>query len=63
MKYEARVTREGRWWAIEVDAAGGLHTQARHLSEARLMARECVAVTLDVPLSDVEVDITVASRS
>lgn len=58
--YQATATREGRWWLIAVPSVGGV-TQARSLAEAPLMARELVAVTLDVPLDDVEVDVSVVS--
>ena len=55
--YEVRVTREGRWWMIEIPELDGL-TQARRLDEVEKMAREYVAVTLDVPLSQVAVSIS-----
>lgn len=58
MKYTADVTREGRWWMVSVPEVDGL-TQARRLGEAELMARELVAVTLDLELDEVEVDIVV----
>lgn len=56
LTYRANVHREGKWWLVEVPAIDGL-TQARRLSEAQLMARELVAVTLGVPLSEVEVEV------
>ncbi len=52
--YDAHVTRDGKWWMISVPAVDGL-TQARRLSDVTMMARELVAVTLDVPLSTVDV--------
>jgi hypothetical protein len=57
MKYDITVTREGRWWMVEVPALD-LLTQARRVSEIETMAREIIAVTRDVKMSDVEVDIT-----
>jgi hypothetical protein len=54
--YTATVSREGRWWMIRVDGIDGL-TQARRLVEAELMAREFVAVALDLELSDVAVEV------
>lgn len=60
--YRANVHREGKWWLVEVPAIDGL-TQARRLSEAQLMARELVAVTLGVPLSEVEVEVEVGFRA
>jgi len=56
-KYRAQVTRDGRWWMISVSEIDGL-TQARRLSEVELMARELIAVTLDLRLSEVAVDVT-----
>lgn len=58
--YTAQVTRDGRWWMVAVPEIDGL-TQARRLSEAELMARELIAVTLDLPLDDVAVDVRVES--
>lgn len=55
--YEAEVYREGKWWLVEVPAIDGL-TQARRLSEAQLMARELIAVTLGVPLPEVSVEVS-----
>lgn len=54
--FDALVTREGKWWMIGLPQIDGL-TQARRLSEAELMAREFVASSLDLPLSDVAVRI------
>ncbi|MEV8372239.1 hypothetical protein AB0P21_05850 [Kribbella sp. NPDC056861] len=55
--YEAAVTREGRWWMIEIPELDGL-TQARRLDEVEKMAHEYVAVTLDVPMSQVAVAVS-----
>lgn len=58
--YAATVTREGRWWMVAVPEIDGL-TQARRIDEAELMARELIAVTLDIALEDVAVTVTVES--
>jgi hypothetical protein len=55
--YEAMVTREGHWWMIEIPELNGL-TQARRLDKVEEMAREYIAVTLDLPLSQVAVSIS-----
>ena len=52
--YEAHVTRDDNWWTISVPDIDG-STQARTISDVTTMAKEHVAVTLDVPLSTVEV--------
>lgn len=56
--YKATVTREGKWWMVRIPELDGL-TQARRLAEAEDMAREWIAVTLDVPLEDVAVEVAV----
>jgi hypothetical protein len=56
-RYQVEVTRDGRWWMISVPEIDGL-TQARRLAEVEQMARELIAVTLDVRLSEVAVDVT-----
>jgi hypothetical protein len=57
-EYTASVRREGKWWMVDVPAIDGA-TQARRLSEAELMARELIAVTLDVPIDQVSVVVTI----
>lgn len=58
-EYRAVARREGRWWSVtipEVDAV----TQARRVSDVAWMARECVALTLDVPETEVAVTVSFA---
>ncbi|HSS49780.1 MAG TPA: hypothetical protein VLX28_12625, partial [Thermoanaerobaculia bacterium] len=55
--YEVTVERDGRWWMVAIPELDGL-TQARRLDEAEQMAREYIAVTTDVPLSRVAVEIS-----
>ena len=57
--YTATAVREGRWWNVEVPEVSG-HTQARRLADIKTMARELIAVTLDVPLSAVAVTVTIS---
>ncbi|MBF0686967.1 MAG: HicB family toxin-antitoxin system [Cellulomonas sp.] len=56
--YTATAARDGRWWTVTVPDIGV--TQARRLTEVETMARELVAVTLDVPLDEVGVHVVVA---
>ena len=59
MDYEVHVTgREGRWWAIEIPALGGI-TQAVRLADVESEARNYIAVTLDVAPSTVDVRVIV----
>ena len=53
--YAALVAREDRWWVIDVHGVG--IAQARRLSDVEQMARELVAVTLDVPFAEVRVEV------
>lgn len=55
--YEVTVSREDRWWMIAIPELDGL-TQARRLDEVERAAREFVAVTTDVPLSKVVVEVS-----
>lgn len=55
-RYRATAHREGRWWSIEIPEAHAV-TQSRRASDAEWMARECVALTLDVPEADVAIDL------
>lgn len=57
-EYSVVVTREGKWWMAYIPAIDGL-TQARRLEDAPDAAREYIAVTLDVPLSQVSVAVSV----
>lgn len=57
-EYQAFVSREGKWWMIHVPGIDGL-TQARRLSEAGLMAKEFVAVTLGIPVESVSISVRV----
>jgi hypothetical protein len=56
MTYDVEVTREGRWWMVSVPEIDGL-AQARRLADVQRMARELIAVTLDIRMSDVEVTV------
>lgn len=59
MIVRAKATRVGQWWAVQVDVAGGLHTQARRLDQVRAMVADAVALVVDVQPGDVEVDLEV----
>lgn len=55
-RYRATAHREGRWWSIEIPEAHAV-TQSRRASDAEWMARECVALTVDVPEAEVAIDL------
>jgi predicted RNase H-like HicB family nuclease len=46
--YTAVCRRSGSWWAIGVRELKGVHTQARRLDQVAAMAREAIALMLDV---------------
>ncbi len=56
--YTARCQRSGDWWAITVPELRGVHTQARRLEKAEAMARDAIALFLNVPsdLFDVRIE-------
>lgn len=54
--YTATATRQGRWWIVSVPAVDGV-TQALHLDDVAQAAAELVAVTRDVPIDDVRVEV------
>ena len=47
--YTATAERSGKWWALSVEGVPGAHTQVRRLDQAEAMAREVIALILDVP--------------
>lgn len=55
--YVARARRSGRWWAIDVPEVPGAFSQARRLDQVDAMAREAIALVLD--LSPDEIDVVV----
>jgi predicted RNase H-like HicB family nuclease len=56
--YRVQVAREGKWWMVAVPEIDGL-TQARRLSEAERMAKDYIAVTLNIPRDSFDVNVTV----
>ena len=58
--YQVTISRAAKWWMVAIPEIGGL-TQARSVREAREIAREYIAVTLDVPLDSFAIEI-VAKR-
>lgn len=46
--YTAVCRRSGDWWAISVDELKGVHSQARRARQVDAMARDAIALFLDV---------------
>lgn len=56
-KYTARATRSGRWWAIEVPELRGVFSQAKRLDQVGDMARDAIALFLDVPRDSFDITV------
>lgn len=56
--YRVDVERDGRFWLLRVPEVGV--TQARHLREVEVMARDLIALVTEQEPSNVEVDVHVA---
>jgi hypothetical protein len=46
--YRAVAERDGSWWAIRVPELRGVYTQVRRLADVEAMARDAIALVLDV---------------
>jgi predicted RNase H-like HicB family nuclease len=55
--YTAVCRRSGDWWAISVPEIKGVHSQAKRLDQAEDMAREAIALMLDVAPDSFTVDV------
>ncbi len=55
-RFEVDVLRDGKWWMINIPEIDGV-TQTRRLAEAGQAAVEYIALSEDLALSEVEVDI------
>jgi predicted RNase H-like HicB family nuclease len=47
--------RDGDWYPVEVPSVPGVFTQGRNLVEVEEMAREAVALALELPTSEVAI--------
>jgi predicted RNase H-like HicB family nuclease len=55
--YVAVCHRVGNWWAIDVPAVKGVHTQSKRLEQAEAMARDAIALLLDADPDSFEVEV------
>jgi predicted RNase H-like HicB family nuclease len=55
--YSVVCRRVGNWWAISVPELKGVHTQARRLDQVATMAREAIALLLDIDPASINVDV------
>jgi DNA-directed RNA polymerase specialized sigma24 family protein len=56
--YLASVERDGRFWYIHIPQVGR-STQARHLREVELMARDLISTMDEIPLNSFEVELEI----
>jgi predicted RNase H-like HicB family nuclease len=56
--YRVECRRSGGWWAISVLDLRGVHSQARRLDQVPGMAREAIALMLDVAPDTIQVEVT-----
>ncbi|WP_323671359.1 hypothetical protein [Candidatus Poriferisodalis multihospitum] len=58
--HRVEVVRSGDWWAITVPALRGVFSQTRNLDEVPEVAREAIALMLDVDPAEVgPIDVSV----
>ena len=55
--YRAVCRRVGDWWAIRVPELKGVHSQARRLTQVPVMAREAIALMLDIDAATIHIDV------
>jgi predicted RNase H-like HicB family nuclease len=53
--YTARSTRSGDRWGVDIEELDGVFTHARRLDQVEAMARDAIALTLDVDASSFDV--------
>ena len=54
--FDVTISREGKWWMVATPEIDGL-TQARSVHEARDMARDYIAITLDIPKDSFDIQV------
>ena len=57
MKYTVEAIRSGNWWAITVPEIKGFFSQARRLDQVETMAREAIALMLNVRPDSFDVEV------
>jgi len=64
--YRVRAVRSGSWWAVTVPELPGVFSQARRLDQVETMAREAIAMMLDVDadrIGRIEVEVVPPPRA
>ena len=52
-RFRVRAIRSGNWWAITVPELPGVFSQSRRLDQVEPMAREAIALMMDVDTSQI----------
>ncbi|SBT51113.1 type II toxin-antitoxin system HicB family antitoxin [Micromonospora auratinigra] len=60
MTYTASCVRSDGWWAISVPEVEGVFSQARRLDQVEAMAREAIALMLDVDPQSFDITVRVS---
>lgn len=55
--YQVNVRRGDRWWVLSVPEIPAAHSQARSLAEVEPVARDLIAVMLEVPADSFGLDV------
>lgn len=55
--FTAVCRRSGRWWAVSIRELTGVHTQARRLDQVVEMARDAIALMLDIDPAEITVQV------
>ncbi len=60
--YRVEVEHGQRWWIVTIPEVPSAHTQVQHLREVEPMAREVIALMLDIPEDSFGLDIETKCR-
>jgi predicted RNase H-like HicB family nuclease len=55
--YTVSAERHGDWWAITIDELRGVFSQARRLTQVESMARDAIALLLEVPTDSFDLSV------
>ncbi len=58
--YRVLTRRSGAWWAIQVPEVDGVFSQARRLDQVETMARDAIALMLEVPEGSFDLEVVVS---
>lgn len=59
--YRVLTKRSGDWWAIQVPELDGVFSQARRLDQVEAMARDAIALMVEVPEDSFDLEMAVSA--